>query len=118
GKIVGMIADRLGETAFFDFMHLIYAKYQFRILRVEDFRCELNAYTGQNWDAFFDNWLYKAGMTDWCIEKVKIERLKPTGPGMARPKAFLAALHGPSAGCERSYKVTVLLHQKADYNEP
>jgi hypothetical protein len=78
GKIVGMIADRLGETAFFDFMRIIYAKYQFRILRVDDFRCELNAYT----------------------------------------HSFLEALHGRSADRDRGYKVTVLLHQKADYNEP
>ena len=41
GKIVGMIEDRLGEDGFFDFMRLVYAKYQFRILRVADFRREL-----------------------------------------------------------------------------
>src|SRR5207237_4396490 len=36
GRIVGMIEDRLGETAFIDFMRLVYARYQFRILRVAD----------------------------------------------------------------------------------
>src|SRR5205823_9470360 len=101
GKIVGMIADRLGEAAFFDFMRLLYAKYQFRILRVEDFRCELNAYTGQNWDEFFDHWLYKAGLTDWCIEKVSIEPIKATVSAASQPHSFLAALRGPCAGGQR-----------------
>src|SRR5579871_6876512 len=118
GKIVGMIADRLGETAFFDFMRIIYAKYQFRILRVEDFRCELNAYTGQNWDEFFDNWLYNAGMTDWCVEKVQIEPLPCTSGGTPHTHSFLAALRDRWTSGRRPCKVTVLLHQKADYNEP
>src|ERR1700692_3924083 len=48
GKIVGMIEDRLGEDGFFDFMRLVYAKYQYRILRVADFQRELEAYTGRS----------------------------------------------------------------------
>jgi hypothetical protein len=118
GKIVGMIADRLGEAAFFDFMRLIYSKYQFRILRVDDFRRELNAYTGQNWDEFFDNWLYKVGLSDWCIEKVKVEPVRHNAPAAHHATSFLAAIHGQPPARERAYNVTVLLHQKADYNEP
>jgi hypothetical protein len=118
GKIVGMIADRLGESAFLDFMHLIYVKYQFRILRVEDFRRELNAYTGQNWDEFFDHWLYHAGLTDWCVEKVKIQTIRPSAHAVPRAGSFFAALHKRPASGEDAYRVTVLLHQKADYNEP
>src|SRR5205085_473418 len=73
GKIVGMIEERLGEAAMFDFMHLIYRKYQFRILRVADFQRELELYTGRSWQEFFQNWLYGIGMTDWCLDKVHIE---------------------------------------------
>jgi hypothetical protein len=113
GKIVGMIEDRLGETAFCDFMRLVYSRYKFRILRVADFERELQAYTGQPdyWHEFFQNWLYGAGMTDWCVEKVKI----------SRPPVFLSdacpAGDGPR-DARRAYKVTVTLHQKAEYNEP
>jgi hypothetical protein len=71
-KIVGMIEDRLGEAAFFDFMRRVYARYQFRILRVADFQRELEEYTGRSWDDFFKNWLYGAGLTDWRIDKVKV----------------------------------------------
>src|SRR2546429_1088708 len=39
-KIVGMIEERMGETAFLDFMRAIYRKYQYRILRVADFQSE------------------------------------------------------------------------------
>ena len=61
GKIVGMIEDRLGEDGFFDFMRHVYAKYQYRILRVADFRRELEWYTGRSWQTFLDQWLYGRG---------------------------------------------------------
>jgi len=70
---VGMIADRLGEDGFFDFMRIVYAKYQYRILRVADFQRELEAYTGRSWQTFFDEWLYGKGMTDWSVDKVQLE---------------------------------------------
>ncbi len=118
GKIVGMIEDRLGEAAFCQFIHVIYARYQFRILRVADFQHELEAFTGQSWEEFFHQWLYGAGMVDWSVEKVKLE---PVREKMLRPgyvPSFLSALHGRASDCQRLYRVTVLLHQKADYNEP
>jgi Peptidase family M1 domain len=109
-RIVGMIEDRLGEAAFIDFMHVIYREYRYRILRVADFRRELEAFTGQCWEEFFRNWLYGSGFTDWCVEDVHIKRLGP----------LLPALRGCGPACaERAhYKVTVLLHQKGDYTEP
>ena len=72
-KIVGMIEERMGEAAFLDFMRAVYAKFQFRILRVADFQRELEAFTGRSWDDFFQHWLYGAGMCDWSIEHVTIE---------------------------------------------
>ena len=67
-KVVGMIEDRLGETATFDFIRLVYRKYYFRILRVADFQRELEEYTGQSWDEFFQHWVYGKGLTDWKVE--------------------------------------------------
>jgi Peptidase family M1 domain/Omp85 superfamily domain len=108
-KVLGMIENRMGEAAFFDFMRHVYAKYQFGILLVADFRRELEAFTGQNWGPFFHDWLYGAGMTDWAVDKV---RLHPVGNGGARLPAvnsFLAALHY----CEdkRPYQATIWLRQ-------
>ena len=125
GKIVGMIEDRLGEAGFFDFMSLVYAKYQYRILRVADFQRELEAYTGRSWQAFFDNWLYGKGMTDWSVEKVNVEEWSQTsGRWQAQSwlpfhvdRNLLAAVKGePAAGPPRC-RVTVLLHQKGEYME-
>ncbi|TMQ34567.1 MAG: hypothetical protein E6K70_06950 [Planctomycetota bacterium] len=99
-KVLGMIEERLGETAFFDFMRVLYARYHFRIIRVADFQRELEAYTGQSWDEFFQHWLSRADLVDWSVEKVKLEVARPLLPG-GRP----------------AYKATVLLHQKGDYNE-
>jgi hypothetical protein len=113
GKVLGMIEARLGETAFFDFMRHIYAKYQFRILRVADFQRELEAYTGRSWETFFHDWLYGAGMTDWAVHHVRVEPVRGPTP---LPSNFLSALgHGNG---ERPCKATVLLRQKGEICEP
>jgi hypothetical protein len=99
GKVVGMIEERLGPDAFLAFTRRLYARYQYRILRVADFQRELEEFTGQKWDEFFARWLYGSGICDWCVEDVKVE---------------------PAAGQREGgpCKVTVLLHQKGDYDEP
>lgn len=116
-KVIGMIEDRLGTAAFFDLMHIIYRKYYFRILRVKDFQHELEAFTGQSWEQFFEEWLYGKGITDWAVEKVKIE------PPPGAEGKFLSCLKrgtGQPVACADGdrWRVTVLLHQKADYNQP
>jgi len=113
GKIVGMIEDRLGEERFLDFMRRIYARYHFRILRVADFRRELEEYTGSSWEEFWQNWLYGAGMTDWCVEDVSI--VATGGSPVAKP-----ATGEPPVATDlpSPCQVTVLLRQKAEYTEP
>jgi hypothetical protein len=96
-KIVGMIEDRLGEAGFADFLHRIYCRYAYRILRVADLRRELEEFSGQKWDDFFEHWLYGNCFCDWCVEKVNV---------------------GPPADKHGACRVTVLLHQKGDCDEP
>jgi hypothetical protein len=72
GKIVGMIQERLGPTAFLEFLRRIYGKYYFRIIRVADLQRELEEYTGQKWDVFFKDWFTTNGMSDWAIDGVKL----------------------------------------------
>src|SRR5262249_31062706 len=62
-KIVGMIEDRLGEAAFFDFMRGLYKKYYFRVIHADDLQRELEEYTGRSWAEFFHDWLHDNGMT-------------------------------------------------------
>lgn len=95
-KVLGMIEDRIGEAAFFDFMKRVYTKYQFRILRVADFQRELEEYTGQCWQEFFDHWLYGVGGTDWAVTDVTRQ-----------------AATGPAASV-----VCVTLEQRAEFTEP
>jgi hypothetical protein len=115
-KIVNTIEDRMGETAFFDFMRMIYIRYQFKIIRVADFQRELEGYTGLSWDDFFKHWVYGADMVDWCVDKVKLEPVKEGIPEPRWSESFLSALHG-GHGAKKAYKATVLLRQKGDYNE-
>lgn len=121
GRIVGMIEERLGEAAFLDFMHRVYRRYQFRILRVADFQRELEEYTGQSWDEFFQQWLYGKGMADWCVDKVEIENLSGTHGVMERLVPVPECLRGKRYHRRHGNvpcRVTVLLRQKAEYDEP
>jgi hypothetical protein len=111
-KIVGMIEDRLGEAAFFDFMRVVYRRYYFRVLRVADFRRELEMYTGYSWEEFFRDWLYGKGATDWSVEKVHVDEIT-TDPSRWRQWRNLWHRAVAPVPCQ----VTVTLRQKADYNE-
>ncbi len=116
-KVVGMIEDRLGPDGFVAFIHRLHDRYRYRILRVADVQRELEEFTGQSWDEFFQRWLYGAGLCDWCVEDVKLDPVAG-GHHVLPPEGeeFLSALRGDKA--PRPYKVTVLLHQKGDYDEP
>ena len=85
-KIVGMIEERLGEAATFDFFRMLYRKYYFRIIRVADFKRELEEYTGQSWDDFFKNWMYGTGVTDWKVENVSIQTANSLTPQPPLPQ--------------------------------
>jgi hypothetical protein len=118
-KVVGMIEHELGEKAFFDFMRFVYQRHTFGILRVAAFQRDLEEYTHKSWQPFFDHWVYGAGLTDWCVESVTVQAL-PRAPSY-RPHmvyhCFGAAVRSwfrPKNPC----KVTVIIKQKAEYNDP
>jgi hypothetical protein len=119
GKIVGMIADRLGDAAFFDFMRRLYSKYAFRILRVADFRRELEIYTDHSWKQFFDDWLYGKGMTDWCLERVELEKTELGRRSARTPLGhdFLALLHRSRARRGEPCRATIYLRQQGEIAE-
>ncbi len=105
GKIVGMLEERLGEAAFFDFMRRIYSRYYFKVIHADDFRRELEEYTGRPWGEFFKQWLHENGMTDWSVESVEITKA--------------SAEVQPAGGVEKHpVLATVILQQKANYDEP
>lgn len=114
-KIVGMIEDRLGETAFLDFIRRIYCRYRFRILRVADFQRELEEYTGKSWEEFFRFWLYGTGLTDWCLEKVQLEPCRQTALDGVLSRLLLRRASGECQG--QAYRVTVYLRQRGEYSE-
>jgi hypothetical protein len=107
-KIFGMIEERIGEDAFYDFMKLVYSKYQFRILRVADYQRELEAYTGRSWEEFFRNWLYGVGMSDWAIEKVEVSKISREDPTNA----------GVVAGLPWPIRAVVIVRQQAEFTDP
>jgi hypothetical protein len=125
-RVVGMIEERLGEAAFFDFMRRIIAKYRYRIIRVADFQRELQEYTGASrgnehfaWGEFFKNWLYEIGMSDWAIAKVKV-----SGPPKCLTDRLRCGLYkalGKPPAVEESpgaaTRVEVIVEQRADFNE-
>jgi hypothetical protein len=117
-RVVGMIEDRMDEAAFLDFCRGVCAKYRYRILRVADFQRELEAYTGQSWEEFFDNWLYKGVLSDWSVEDVQVMPpavgRKKLRPGLRRCKDPGPSLLGDPGD---NYRIVVTLRQCAEYNE-
>jgi hypothetical protein len=103
-KVIGLVEEKLGPDAFVDFMRIIYRKYCFRILRVSDFRTELEAYTGRSWEEFFQRWVYGAGMSDWRVDDVKVT---PAKTGCYRVRVQLSQ-HGAN------HEDTVLGFQRPD----
>jgi hypothetical protein len=103
-KIVGLLEERLGETAFLDFLRVIYSKYQFRILRVADFQRELEEYTGRSWHDFFQYWVYGSGMCDWKVRSVSIDGKHHIVPRLHSSK--------------RPVRAVIELEQQGGFNEP
>jgi hypothetical protein len=110
-RIVGMIEGRLGEAAFLSFMRRVQERYRYRILRVADFQRELEEFTGQSWEQFFQDWLYGNGLSDWAVDKVKVT------PECGARSAELCRVRRFPFGPARSYRVVVDLCQKAEYDE-
>jgi hypothetical protein len=123
-KIVGMIEERLGEAALFDFMRQVYRDYQFRILRVADFQRELEQYTGRSWEPFFKEWVHGAAMTDWSVEQVSVEpnRAQSRTNDAAEGTGVQAVRNQTRGTRSRApalpYRVTVVLRQRGDSSEP
>lgn len=98
-RVFGMIEDRLGEAAFFDFIRGIVKKYSWSILTSELLRAELEAYTGRNWGEFFQRWVFGKGVTDWSVDRVTVE-----------------AMNGPRS--RAGYSVSVTVKQSREFTEP
>ncbi len=120
-RVMGMIEERMGEAAFLDCMRGIYGRYQYRVLRVADFRRELEAYTGYSWYEFFRDWLYGPGLTDWAVDGVTV-----TQPPLCREpelccllKRRRACAAGPNqlGDAGEKTRVVVMLRQKGEINE-
>ncbi len=120
-RITGMIQNRMGRTNFFAFMKTVYEKYRFRILTIDQFRCELEQWTGCSWEHFFRTWLRTDGHTDWKVEDVRVTRsrsgsgwrtearISQQGP-ISEPVcvALSESRSGPPFRC-------LLLHETTDY---
>src|SRR5262245_65235215 len=105
GQVIGMIEDRLGEANFIGLMHRLYRKYKYCVIRVADFQRELEEFTGQSWEDFFQRWVRGSGLSDWAVEHVEVEEVGPD----ARKGDFLCALRPSRRGLP--VRVTVTLHQ-------
>ncbi len=108
-KVFGMIEDRLGEAAFFDFITGIVKKYSWRILTAAQLRAELEAYTGRDWGEFFDRWVFGRGLTDWSVEKVTVD-------GLNGPRLQVSTMFGGTRPART--KVSVIVKQSREFSEP
>ncbi len=94
GRVVSMLHHRLGSERFYEFLRIVYTKYQFRILFVADFEKELELYTGESWQSFFNDWLRSPKFTDWKIGDVDVDSVAS------------------------GYQTTIKVHQLGEIDEP
>ena len=114
-----MIEERLGEAATFDFLRQVYKTHYFGMLRVADFQREIETYSGRSWEDFFKNWVYGKGVTDWAIENVTIKpRTADGGSTTESPLSTIFPFSTMRAGSPAGCTVSVVLHQKAQVDEP
>jgi len=85
-RITGMIMNRMGRRDFFAFMRHVFHKYKFRTLSIAQFQCELEDWTGCDWEHFFHTWLYSDGVTDWKVDDVDVTET----PGGYRTQARIS----------------------------
>ena len=107
GKVLGLIEERMGEEEFFKFMRQVYAKYKFRLILVADFQRELEAYTGQSWEEFFQFYLFGIAQCDWEVDRVEIDEKWASMFHVRRTRSN-----------DEPVRVTVYLKQQGDFNEP
>jgi hypothetical protein len=117
-RIVAMIEERLGEEAFLRFARGVFLKYQYCILRVIDFQRELEAFTGQSWERFFQDWLYSKKLTDWAIKTVEVECPSAAEePEWKRSRRFRKTGPPTLDNPQGLVRVVVLLEQRAEIHE-
>ena len=71
-RITGIIQKQMGREAFFDFLGQVYRKYRFKILTINDFQSELEAYTQRSWAAEFQAWKAGGKDTDLRLQDVEV----------------------------------------------
>ena len=112
-RIVGMIQQRMGREQFFAFMKYLFSEYRFKVLHVADFQRELEAFTGDDWQPFFHQWLEQGGTVDWNLKKVTVTetsqgyetqaRISATGNGSER-----VGLEVSFGGTSRPFRLATL----------
>ncbi len=111
GKVVDMIANRMGDDRFFEFLRHLYRTYGFRILRYDDLKAEMDRFDPEGaWPARLDAWLIQEADTDWAVEKVEVTELPVFGRAdAANPAAPADAM---------THRVTVEIAQNESLDEP
>jgi aminopeptidase N len=62
GWVLHMLRRKIGDEAFFRGIRQYYANYQFANASSDDFKKVMAATSGQNLDAFFQQWVYTSGL--------------------------------------------------------
>ena len=72
-RVTGLIQKQLGREQFFNFLRQVYRRYEFRILTIDGYQRELEAFTGKSWEPFFQQWLYESQDADWELAEVTVD---------------------------------------------
>jgi aminopeptidase N len=66
--VLNMMRNILGDDSFFKTIHLYTKKYAYGLVETKDFQSAVEEATGQNFEWFFDQWVYKAGYPEFEVK--------------------------------------------------
>jgi len=69
-----MLRRKVGDEDFKKGFSLFYKNYKFKIASYDDIRVSMEAVTGTDLNAFFNQWLTRTGAPEIAINKVKVEK--------------------------------------------
>jgi len=96
-KVFDLIRERMGESAWLEFLKHIVKEYSYKLMTLNDFQRELEAFTGRDWNPFFEEWFDGPGNTDWSLAKVEILEAGPEGTPRTAASLAIPELLSPAA---------------------
>ncbi len=101
-------------------MQTYFTRWKFKHPTSRDFVQTVNDVTGENWDWYFDQFLYESGHLDYAIGEARSDRIDPAQNTLKKnlPASKQDSLRKKSTADSTFYKSTVKIRRKGNFHVP